>query len=294
LLAREKSPRFGGILLCGNHPVMMCKPVSLALSGMVLLLAFSAIRCSGKYAAGRSYKKQAKAYAKLLRKYPVNDSLHTAPGWTGAVNFNMRKPNFVVIHHTAQKSCEQTLNTFTTVKSQVSAHYVICKDGTVHHMVNDLLRAWHGGAAKWGSLTDLNSASIGIELDNNGAEPFPEAQIGSLLRVLAALKKTHGIPVANFIGHADIAPRRKNDPNAFFPWKQLAQQGFGHWYDTTGVPPPPEQFNHLQAMRLIGYDISDSTAAIKAFKLHFVQTDSTRRITPADRKILFNLVRKYQ
>jgi N-acetylmuramoyl-L-alanine amidase len=261
---------------------------------LLLTIAGCFVQCSGgKYAStNKSYKKQAKAYAKQLRQYPVKDSLHTAPFWAGTVNFNMRKPNFVIIHHTAQKACDTTLKTFTLTRTQVSAHYVICKDGTVHHMLNDYLRAWHAGNSKWGQLTDLNSCSIGIELDNDGFEPFAEAQMNSLLTVLAALKKAHAIPTANFIGHADIAPKRKNDPNRYFPWQQLAQQGFGYWYDTARIQ-VPAYFEPITALRLIGYDTRDSIAAIKAFKLHFVQNDSNRVLTPGDRKILYNLSSKY-
>ena len=87
--------------------------------------------------------------------------------------------------------------------TQVSAHYVICKDGTVHHMLNDYLRAWHGGIAKWGNNIDINSSSIGIEIDNNGFEPFSEPEITSLLKFLSGLKKAYNIPAANFIGHAE-------------------------------------------------------------------------------------------
>jgi len=93
-------------------------------------------------AANKSYKKQAKAFAKMLAKYPIEDSVNNARYFIGTTNFNLRKPNFVILHHTAQNSCEETLATFTTPKSQVSAHYLICKDGTVHHMLNDYLRAW--------------------------------------------------------------------------------------------------------------------------------------------------------
>src|SRR6476660_5034611 len=104
----------------------------------------------------KDYKKQAKDYAKLLREYPVNDSagLNYASPWVGTTNFSLRRPSFVIIHHTAQNSCDQTLKTFTLTRTQVSAHYVVCRDGTVHHMLNDLLRAWHGGIAKWGNNTD--------------------------------------------------------------------------------------------------------------------------------------------
>ncbi len=251
--------------------------------------------CStGKYAASnKAYKKQAKEFANEIKKQPADiDSTKAGASWVGTTNFSMRKPNFVIIHHTAQNSCEQTLNTFTLTRTQVSAHYVICKDGTVQHMLHDNLRAWHAGAGKWGNVTDINSVSIGIELDNNGFEPFTEAQINNLLVVLKALKKNYSIPTANFIGHSDIAPSRKVDPNRFFPWQQLAANGFGYWYDIAKVQ-QPENFNAIQALRIIGYDTKDSISAIKAFKLHFVQTDSTAVLTDTDRKIIFDLHKKY-
>ena len=251
--------------------------------------------CSrNKYAASnRSYKKQTRQIAKIIKQQPQeSDSSTAAAFWVGTTNFGMRKPNFVIIHHTAQNSCEQTLNAFTLTRTQVSAHYVICKDGTVQHMLNDYLRAWHAGAGKWGNITDMNSASIGIELDNNGYEPFTEVQINSLLFVLKALKKKHQIPTANFIGHADIAPSRKVDPNRFFPWQQLANNGFGNWYDTANVK-KTDNFNALQALRIIGYDTKDSIVAIRAFKLHFVQQDSVPVLTEADKKIIYELVKKY-
>ncbi len=243
----------------------------------------------------KSYKKQAKAYAKLLREYPVEDSagLSFATKWVGTTNFSMRRPNYVIIHHTAQNSCEQTLRTFTLPRTQVSSHYVICKDGTVHHMLNDLLRAHHAGVGKWGNATDINSSSIGIEIDNNGYENFTDEQINSLLTVLQRLKNAYAIPVANFIGHSDIAPGRKVDPNKTFPWQKLAQQGFGHWYDTTNVK-VDSTFNAMHALRIIGYNIKNEQNAIQSFKLHFVQNDSTKVITEMDRKILADLVKKYQ
>ena len=251
--------------------------------------------CSNnKYAAtNKLYKKQAKALAKELRQQPkAIDSAMMAQQWVGTTNFGMRKPNFVIIHHTAQNACDSTLRTFTLPRTQVSAHYVICKDGTIHHMLNDYLRAWHAGNSKWGNLTDVNSSSIGIELDNNGFEAFTEPQIKSLLQVLKKLKKDNTIPTANFIGHSDIAPKRKVDPNKYFPWQLLAQNGFGNWYDTAHVN-LPANFNAVQSLRIIGYDIKDSVAAIKAFKLHFVQQDTIAQINEADKKIIYDLSRKY-
>lgn len=252
--------------------------------------------CSPKpySATNKVYRKQTKAFAQQLRlqpENPVNDTIQQPPYWVGTTNFGIRKPNFVIIHHTAQNSCEQTLKTFTLARTAVSAHYVICKDGTVHHMLNDYLRAQHAGVSRWGNLIDINSSSIGIELDNNGFEPFDSLQLNSLLSVLARLKKDYHIPAANFIGHGDIAPTRKNDPNFRFPWKQLAEKGFGLWFDENREE-VPAGFNPIQALRIVGYDVKDTTAAIRSFKRHFLQ-DTTRQLNEIDRSVLYNLQKKY-
>jgi N-acetylmuramoyl-L-alanine amidase len=250
-------------------------------------------QCANPYhATNKVYKKQAKNFAKQLRKMPVANSMGTANYWVGTTNFGMRKPNYVIIHHTAQNSCQQTLTTFTLTRTQVSAHYVICKDGTIHHMLNDYLRAWHAGNSRWGSNTDINSSSIGIELDNNGFEYFDERQMNSLIILLDTLKKRYGIPAANFIGHGDIAPTRKNDPNWRFNWKQLADKGFGLWYNDTTNIPLPQNFNYLQALRLVGFDIKDTTASIIAFKRHWLQ-DTTAGINEPAQKILLQLINKF-
>lgn len=265
---------------------------------LILLAAIVIVTgCSqGKYAAtNKSYKKQVKAFSKVLREYPLKDSsgLKYADNWVGTTNMSLRRPNFVIIHHTAQNSCEQTLKTFTQTKNPVSSHYVICKDGTVHHMLNDLLRGHHAGVSKWGNNTDLNSSSVGIEIDNNGYEVFTEQQINSLITLLGRLKVAYNIPAANFIGHADIAPGRKVDPNRNFPWQKLAQSGFGLWYDTAKIT-LPENFNAMQALRVIGYDIKNEKNAIQSFKIHFVPQDTSTTISETDKKILVSLVSAYQ
>lgn len=212
--------------------------------------------------------------------------------FVSTVNFNLRKPNYVIIHHTAQDSVKQTLNTFTLVRTQVSAHYVVSRDGKVYHMLNDYLRSWHAGVSKWGSVTDMNSCSIGIEIDNNGLEPFQEAQMKSLLLLLAKLKKAYNIPTANFIGHSDIAPGRKTDPSAYFPWQTLAQKGFGYWSDEV-LELAPENFDYITALRVIGYDTKNVQAAITAFKLHFIQKDVSPQLTQLDLNVLYNVYKKY-
>jgi N-acetylmuramoyl-L-alanine amidase len=212
--------------------------------------------------------------------------------FVGTVNLNLRKPNYVILHYTAQDSLQQTVNTFSLRRTQVSAHYVVGKNGQVIHMLNDYLRSWHAGTSKWGSVTDMNSCSIGIEIDNNGKEPFTEPQIKSLLLLLAQLKKTYNIPQANFIGHADIAPGRKPDPGPYFPWKRLADKGFGYWSDDIVIP-APAYFDYVTALRLIGYDTRNINGTIDAFKRHFIQTDISPQLTPLDLNVLYNVYRKY-
>jgi N-acetylmuramoyl-L-alanine amidase len=238
------------------------------------------------------YKKHTKELVKLLKQDPSIQTINQLPkaeAWVGTTNFDLRKPNFVVIHHTAQNSCEQTLKTFTLERTKVSAHYVICKDGTIHHMLNDYMRAWHGGVSKWGNNSDLNSSSIGIELDNNGFEPFDSVQINSLLLLLAQLKENYKIPDANFIGHSDIAPKRKVDPNIQFPWVLLAQKGYGLWFEPDAKYTLPASISIPFALAMVGYDIKDTTAALLAFKRHF-RTDSTAMVTENDRSVLYQLI----
>ena len=267
---------------------MLIKPCYLLIAGAITAFA----SCStGPYGpTNKAYKNQTRELSKTIQTTPVNP---TGQDFVGTTNFGLRKPNYVIIHHTAQNSTEQTLKTFTIPRTQVSAHYVIGRDGAVYHMLNDYLRAWHGGAAKWGNLTDINSSSIGIELDNNGFEPFAQPQISSLLTVLADLKKKHAIPSANFIGHSDIAPGRKVDPNVNFPWKTLADSGYGLWPDTLMLDSVPETFNPIEALRIIGYDIRNPENAIRSFQLHFVQKDLTGILNEEEKKILYNLYKKY-
>ncbi|MBE9661139.1 N-acetylmuramoyl-L-alanine amidase [Mucilaginibacter myungsuensis] len=212
--------------------------------------------------------------------------------WVATVNFGIRKPNYVVLHYTAQDSLGQTIRTFTLKHTQVSAHYVIGKTGRIVRMANDYLRANHAGVGKWGSITDMNSCSIGIEIDNNGKEPYAEPQIKALIYLLKQLKTNYSIPQANFIGHQDWAPKRKPDPGPLFPWQLMAANGIGFWPDELLVP-APFNYDYLTALRLIGYDISSPKDAVVAFKRHFIQTDVTPVMTQLDLNVLYNLSKKY-
>ena len=261
--------------------------------GVILLVIFAACSPNPYKNSNRAYKKHMRALTEPLTAPAPDYFPEQQQPWIGTTNFDLRKPNFVIIHHTAQTGCPVTLHTFTITQSKVSAHYVICKDGTVHHMLNDYLRAWQAGVAKWGNNTDINSSSVGIELDNNGFEPFPDTQMNSLLLLLDTLKAKYNIPMQNFIGHGDIAPGRKTDPSWHFSWKLLSDHGFGAWYDDTTGSQVPVGFDHLQALRTIGYSLKDTVAVIAAFKRHWLQDSVYAPLDSADDKVIYNLSRKY-
>jgi N-acetylmuramoyl-L-alanine amidase len=262
----------------------------------LIICFFSACATKPYSKTNAVYKKKAKSFAITISDKPYDnalDSNQNTKNWIGTTNFGMRKPNFVIIHHTAQNSCAKTINTFINDSTQVSAHYVICKDGSLHHMLNDYLRAWHAGIGKWGNLTDINSSSIGIELDNNGVDSFSIDQLRTLQDLLSILKKKFNIPTANFIGHADIAPGRKIDPNIHFPWKQFAENGYGQWYGDTTNLMVPDHFDPLIAFRIIGYDISKPTATQQAFRQHFLGSAMEGVLTEAEKKVLYALMLKF-
>lgn len=209
--------------------------------------------------------------------------------WVGSPNFNDRRPSYVVLHHTSDDTVDEALRTLTDPLREVSAHYLIGRDGVIHQLVDERFRAWHAGRSRWGADADLNSSSIGVELDNNGAEPFPPAQIEALMRLLADLKARYRIPTENFLAHADVAPGRKVDPSAWFPWRELAQGGFGLWCDPPWAP-APDNFDPELGLQALGYDMSRRDAAVRAFKLRFVPTRIDANLAADDRDLIHCLL----
>lgn len=212
--------------------------------------------------------------------------------WAPSPNYNARRPQMVVIHHTVEDTFDGALKVLQTQNSggPVSSHYLIGKDGRLAQLVSDDHRAYHAGGGSWGPYHDLNSLSIGIELVNNGFEPFPQPQIDALLVLLEDLTRRYGIPRTQITGHADVDPIRKQDPNGFFPWKQLADRGFGLWPDET-LADPPAGFDPWMALKVIGYSTKDPVATARAFHLHYHHIESGE-LDDQDRRILFNLEMK--
>lgn len=220
---------------------------------------------------------------------PLPERLGHPAQWVESPNFNHRRPSYVVLHHTTNDTAEQALRTLTDPMREVSAHYLVGRDGQIYQLVDERFRAWHAGRSRWGADADLNSSSIGIELDNNGREPFPEAQIEALLRLLDDLKTRYRIPTENFLAHADVAPGRKVDPSAWFPWRQLAAHGFGLWCDPPIAVAPPG-FDAELGLQALGYDLGRPEAAIQAFKLRYVQATVDGELTAADRDLAYCLL----
>jgi N-acetylmuramoyl-L-alanine amidase len=211
--------------------------------------------------------------------------------WQPSPNFDLRRPNFVILHQTTNDNTATALATLTDPQRKVSAHYLVGRDGAVMQLVDENSRAWHAGESWWGGLTDLNSASIGIELDNTGDEPFAEAQIVALLALLDELRTRYPIPAANYLAHGDVAPARKVDPSRLFPWQRLAAQGFGLWCD---APPPaaPAGFDALLGLPARGYYIAAPAAARAAFRRHFMGSDADAELAPAEQALLSCLLQK--
>ena len=150
-------------------------------------------------------------------------------------NFNPRPApaDILLLHYTGMPSAEAALARLTDPAAQVSCHWLIDEDGTVHRLVAEDMRAWHAGQSFWAGERDINGRSIGIELVNPGHEwgyrPFPAKQMTALAALAAGILERHAIPAARVLGHSDVAPARKQDPGELFDWAWLAGRGVGLW-----------------------------------------------------------------
>ena len=132
-------------------------------------------------------------------------------------------------------------------QAEVSAHYLIGGDGTLWQMVREHDRAWHAGAGEWHGYSDINSRSIGIELDNTGTHPFSNVQMNALEDLLRHLMARWPILPSGVIGHSDMAPGRKFDPGRRFDWQRLERQGLANnrGYDNDPQTAPFQSFRVL-------------------------------------------------
>lgn len=144
---------------------------------------------------------------------------------------NGARPDMVVLHYTAMRTAAAALERLCDPAAEVSAHYLIGPQGEIWQLVDEEQRAWHAGAGRWGSVTDVNSRSIGIELANRGDHPFAAAQMDALEGLLGGIAERWSIRPERVIGHSDMAPVRKCDPGPRFDWRRLAWRGLAIWPD---------------------------------------------------------------
>ena len=182
--------------------------------------------------------------------------------------------SMIVLHYTGMPDADGAIARLTSPEAKVSAHYVVKEDGEVLRLVDEDKRAWHAGKSYWRGVTDVNSASVGIEIVNPGHEfgyrPFPDEQIASLIPLIASIKERHGVSRGNVVGHSDIAPARKEDPGEFFPWWELAKRRLA-------LPSPSRDLmdpywtdaGFLLALERFGYDVTDTQKAVIAFQRRF-------------------------
>ena len=182
--------------------------------------------------------------------------------------------SMIVLHYTGMPDAESAIDRLTSPDARVSAHYVVLEDGQVLQLVDEEKRAWHAGKSYWRGTTDVNSASIGIEIVNPGHEfgyrPFPDEQIASVIPLVADIKDRHGIGRGNIVGHSDVAPGRKEDPGELFPWAALAKRRLALPSPTRDLMDPYwTDAGFLLALERFGYDVTDNQKAVIAFQRRF-------------------------
>ena len=157
-----------------------------------------------------------------------------------SLNFDQKKRKrneikFIIFHYTGMKNEIDAINRLTGLKSKVSSHYFIKKNGEILTMVPDLYIAWHAGISNWKKYKNLNKYSIGIEISNPGHDfkykKFTKKQINSVLKLSNFLIEKYKIRPKNILGHSDISPDRKKDPGEKFPWEFLAKKKIGYWHN---------------------------------------------------------------
>jgi len=200
------------------------------------------------------------------------------------------RPSILILHYTGVASAAKAIDWLSRPDSRVSCHYVVDETGCITQMVAEVARAWHAGEASWAGETDINSASIGIEIQNPGHDlgypDFPEPQLAAVEALARDILTRHAIRPERVLAHSDVAPRRKIDPGEKFPWGRLAAAGVGHWVEPAplvdaepalGVCAPGPQLARLQGqLRDYGYAIEPTGLVdaatefvIKAFQRHF-------------------------
>ena len=229
-------------------------------------------------------------------------------------NYNSRnnsKIKLIIIHYTALKNIEEAISHLCKKEKKVSSHYLISQKGKVYKMVDDKFRAWHAGIAFWQDYNDINSISIGIELDYSPRgknNKFTSKMISSLQKLIIRIQKKYKICKNNILAHSDIAPFRKKDPGKNFPWKSLSKsqiilnfknlkksdkQIIEHWFNKYNFKTKKQVIIFI--LSFIGYDTSKVN---KNFKLYnqLIKSYGFRYLNEKDKvnnKLIYNALIKH-
>lgn len=183
---------------------------------------------------------------------------------------NGLRPSLIVIHYTAMHSADAALARLCDAKAEVSAHYLIAASGQITRLVEEDQRAWHAGQGEWAGDDDINSRSIGIELDNRGTHPFAERQIFALEQLMRGIMVRWDITPDGVIGHSDMAPGRKQDPGPKFDWARLARQGLASKGTKAHTAPTVSPETFTAAARAAGFTAkADHDTLLAATRLRF-------------------------
>ena len=215
------------------------------------------------------------------------------------------RANMILLHYTGMSSAEKAVLWLANPKAKVSCHYVIDDDGSITQMVPEGLRAWHAGASHWAGEIDINSASIGIEIQNPGHDhgypDFPAAQMQAVAALCRDIAARRGVPPHRILAHSDVAPGRKIDPGEKFDWSWLAAKGVGHWVapapldaDDAVCDEPGALAEAHELLARYGYDVEARgrddwfAVVLRAFQIHFRRERADGRL---DRSTLDTLRR---
>ena len=229
-------------------------------------------------------------------------------------NYNSRnnsKIQLIIIHYTALKNTLDAITYLCEKEKKVSSHYLISQNGSVYNLVEDKFRAWHAGQAFWQEISDINSISIGIELDYNphgNNNKFSFKMIHSLKKLILKLQKNYNINKSGILAHSDIAPFRKKDPGINFPWKSLSYSKLTlnlkklknteiniieKWFDNYKLKSKKQKI--ILALSLIGYDTREVYKKTKLYN-KLINAYGSRYLNRGDKiknKSIYNAVIKH-
>ena len=253
---------------------------------------------------------------KNIGKFQVDSSSYVATGKNERIQF-------IVVHYTATDNLGSIKE---LTSSRVSSHFLVLDedDNKIYSLVPLEQRAWHAGASSFRGRTNINDTSVGIEIVGDGIakeyrnNPYPlydhyvefkPIQIEKTAQIIKYVAEKYNIPAKNIVAHSDIAPGRKKDPGAKFPWKELYDKyNIGAWYDEADKQAfmNEEKFNATSIreikdeLRKYGYEVNrldewdkESKNVVYAFQLHFNPKNATGEMDLETFAILKALNKKY-